>query len=79
MGNTKVGLVKDLENALALAKGISSDAEKNLLILIDRAKKGYYHDFESPLATPKIELVADLRANGLSILAQKVIDGDYDE
>lgn len=44
-----------------------------------QAQKGYYHDFESPLATPKIQLVSDLRGVGLQDLAKRVIDGEFDE
>jgi hypothetical protein len=44
-----------------------------------RAKRGDYHDFDSELDTPKIALVNDLRAAGFEDLAQKTIDGAYDD
>jgi hypothetical protein len=58
--------------------------------IIQRARDGYYHDFLSPLATPEIQLVADLRELAsapatprnsrplLRALATAVIDGQYD-
>jgi hypothetical protein len=58
--------------------------------MIKRACDGYYHDFLSPLATPEIQLVADLRELAsapatprnsrplLRALATAVIDGQYD-
>lgn len=58
-------------------------------VMLTRAVDGYYHDFESPLAMPEIQLVADLRrfrsepTTGpkakalLATLIQRVIDGDF--
>lgn len=58
--------------------------------MIEHARTGYYHDYMSPLATPEIQLVADLRELAarpgtprnsrplLRALAEAVIDGQYD-
>jgi hypothetical protein len=46
--------------------------------MVDRARAGYYDDFKSELATPCIQLVADLRAAGLDELAARAIDGEFD-
>ena len=58
--------------------------------MIQQARDGYYHDFLSPLATPEIQLVSDLRELAakpatphssrelLRELAQAVINGEYD-
>jgi hypothetical protein len=58
--------------------------------MIERARTGYYHDYLSPLATPEIQLVKDLRELAarpatprisrplLRALAQAVIDGEHD-
>jgi hypothetical protein len=58
--------------------------------MIERAIAGHYHDYLSPLATPEIQLVADLRALAntpatkydarpmLRALADAVIAGEYD-
>lgn len=45
----------------------------------DRAKAGVYHDFDTELELPKIQLVTDLRAAGFEDLAQKALDGAYDD
>lgn len=58
--------------------------------MIQCAEYGYYHDYESPLAQPDVQLVMDLRtlarakstaAGSRSLLlelAKRVIDGDFD-
>lgn len=46
--------------------------------MIQRAREGYYDDYESPLATPMINLVNDLRAVGFGDLAERAIDGEFD-
>ena len=70
MGTTKKDLVEDLwKKPYSLKR---AEIEK-------RAKRGDYHDFDSSLATPKIALVNDLRAAGFDDLAQKAVDGDYDD
>jgi hypothetical protein len=47
--------------------------------VIERAKQGVYHDFESHLPMPKVMLDADLRLLGFDLLAEQVRDGEYDE
>lgn len=46
--------------------------------LLDNARNGLYHDFTSPLAFPISQLVADLDAAGLSTMARRARDGEYD-
>jgi hypothetical protein len=58
--------------------------------MIQHAVDGYYHDYLSPLATPEIQLVADLRnlaslgatphdsRRALRELAKRVIGGEFD-
>lgn len=58
--------------------------------MIDRARAGYYHEYLSPLATPEVQLVADLRdlagrramppasRRMLLNLAKDVINGKHD-
>jgi hypothetical protein len=52
-----------------------------------RARDGYYHDFLSPLATPEMQLCADLmdmairlpdRRSAILAIRTKVIDGEFD-
>ena len=72
-----------LARALEKIPGVPAD-------MIQRARDGYYHDYLSPLATPEIQLVADLRGLAarpatprnsrplLRAMAKAVIDGEYD-
>jgi hypothetical protein len=58
--------------------------------MIEHARTGFYHDYLSPLDTPAVQLVADLRELAarpgtprnsrplLRVLATAVIDGQYD-
>ena len=46
--------------------------------LISAAQKLYYDDFGSPLATPKMQLHADLSEAGYADLAKNVVEGVYD-
>lgn len=78
MANTKTDLVAILverqkalrKNSLALAR------------VIRGARSGKYHDWDSSLTTPKVQLVQDLRsvrAVDLSDLVARVIDGEFNE
>lgn len=49
--------------------------------MADKAAKAYYHDFLSPLATPCLQLEADLRAAGTpaaEALRQRHLNGEFD-
>lgn len=47
-------------------------------MIIKKAKNKLYHDFESPLAIPKLILYSDLLSADYHDMAQKCINGDYD-
>jgi hypothetical protein len=70
MGGTKTTLIADL---LRKPPSLKRDG------IIARAKQGYYHDYETSLATPKMTLYAELREAGFRDLAVKARDGDYDD
>jgi hypothetical protein len=70
MGSTKKELVDDLRK-----KPWSLKRE----YVLKRALKGVYHDFDTELATPKLQLVADLRQAGFEDLADRTIAGEYDD
>lgn len=78
MGNTKVDLVADLEEVLDTRDMTQVRYQKTLKI-IAKAKKGYYHDFDTPLASPKIQLHIDLLDVNLPDIDQKMQNGDYDD
>lgn len=42
------------------------------------ARRGHWSDFKTPLATPKIDLVAMLRFDGHDKLAERVVAGEFD-
>lgn len=46
--------------------------------LLANARNGIYHDFNSPLPCGITQLVADLDAAGLTALARRARDGEYD-
>lgn len=49
------------------------------LRIIRRAEVGHYHDLLTEVAAPKMELISDLRQEGLENLANAVMRGEYDE
>lgn len=73
MGNTKTDLVRDLENSV-----ISNEMLPKLNAIIKKAKEGFYHDFDTPIATPKMQLHFDLLDAGLTQIDHKMQNGDYD-
>lgn len=52
--------------------------EKNYALVMKRVHSGYYSDFSSPVASPKLILADHLKTLGLPDLAAKVYTGDYD-
>ena len=46
--------------------------------MVELASSGYYDDFESPLATPCMQLVHDLRDLKKFALAKRAMDGEFD-
>ena len=46
--------------------------------MIQRAERGLYDDYESPLATPIRALVLDAQTAGLEDIAQRAMNGEFD-
>ena len=46
--------------------------------MVERARAGFYDDYESESATPIRNLVSDLQANGLGDLARRAVCGEFD-
>ena len=63
---TKDRLVRDLKLFNAPGK------------MVEYARNGFYDDYESPIATPIIQLVKDCLDNGINEVADKAKNGDYD-
>jgi hypothetical protein len=80
MGNTKKDLPEDIVATLYLGKSDYSEYQiKKANEIVERAKEGYYHDFDSELETPKIQLHKDLLDAGLVDIDKKMQNGDYDD
>lgn len=62
-------------------KAIVTCETKYIMIIsgmIKQAGEGYYSDYDSPLATPCIQLVKDLTDIGLIELAERAKNGEFD-
>jgi len=70
MGSTKKELLEDLRKK-------PHDLKRALILNL--ASAGHYHDFDTKLEAPKMQLVKDLRAAGFEDLAIKTINGAYDD
>ena len=46
--------------------------------MVERARAGFYDDYESPSATPIANLVRDLQMVGLGDLAKRAVNGEFD-
>lgn len=57
-------------------------SKAGLHVMAARAEHGYYHDFRSPLATPKLQLAADLVEAGTPAamaIRRRVLAGEFDD
>lgn len=54
------------------------DAEGAPGHMVSLAAEGHYDDYKSPLATPCLQLLADLREEGLDHVAEWHMDGVFD-
>src|SRR5688572_12714398 len=78
MASTRTDLV-----ALLVAKQKALPKRShNLAYVIERARAGKYHDWESDLDAPKLQLLADLQSCkrvDLADIVAMVKDGEFDE
>ena len=51
---------------------------EGLFAMESKAREGYYDDYRSPLVTPIVQLVTDLRAAGKHELAKRAMNGEFD-
>lgn len=68
----------EIHTAEKLALALEELGDSRVKPTMWRARRGYYHDFLSPLATPEVALVAELRELGFPDFAQRVINGEFD-
>ena len=80
MKGTKTQLVTDLK---AIVGATPSGEQRNRLWrIIANAEDGVYHDFESDLAAPKVQLVFDLmsiKTDETEAIATRIKNGDYED
>lgn len=65
-------------NLYAVADELEAKDPQKYAKIIDRCRSGYYHDFASLEAFPKMEMHKDLLALGLTEIDQRMQDGDFD-
>jgi hypothetical protein len=71
--------LKEWPTIKKLMKALREKNDPKLQPMIARARTGYYHDYLSPLATPVVQLVIDLReVGGHEDLIDRVMNGDFD-
>ena len=46
--------------------------------MIERARRGFYDDYKSPLAMPEMQLYNEAKAAGLESICQGVLAGEWD-
>jgi hypothetical protein len=51
---------------------------EGLFAMEEKARKGYYGDFTSPLAMPITQLIKELQSSGARALAERAMDGEFD-
>jgi hypothetical protein len=69
----------DAHKALfALATELEAKNPVKYAKIIERCRKGYYHDFATKTATPKMDMHRDLLEVGLTDVDQRMQDGEFD-
>ncbi len=74
--DTRVHLVADIEGVLP---HVGATKRRKLEAIIEKARAGEFHDYKSPHVCGKVYLVSLLRDADMNVLAQRVMDGEYDE
>lgn len=78
MSDTRVELVAELDKILG-DRSIGATKRRRVESIRERALRGEFHDFKSPNAAPKVDLVTALSEAGIASLAARVRQGDFDE
>jgi hypothetical protein len=71
------GVAAPLPTKLKLAEAIRQ-FNPALTEMIERAKQGYYDDYESSLAAPIMQLLEDLLDVGATALVERAMSGEFD-
>jgi hypothetical protein len=65
-------------NLYALADDLEAQDSKKYAKIIDRCRSGFYHDFATLTAFPKMEMHHDLLAVGLVDVDRRMQEGEFD-
>lgn len=68
----------EVHTAEKLALTLEELGDPRLKPIMWKARRGYYHDYLSPLAAPSLALVIDLRALDHHAMARRVANGEFD-
>ncbi|MBI4009140.1 hypothetical protein HY357_02815 [Candidatus Roizmanbacteria bacterium] len=80
MASTKIELVEVLDEFLSKDDPVVSNIDHiKVQAIIVKAQGGYYHDFESKVAFPKMTLIKELQEAGLFEIAERTAQGEFDE
>lgn len=61
-----------------LADELESQDSTKYAKIIKRCRNGYYHDFATKIAAPKMEMHVDLLEAGLTDVDNRMQDGEFD-
>jgi hypothetical protein len=76
--DTRVHLVAEIATILA-TPGLGSTKSAKLRAIAEACRRGEAHDYKSPHVCGKVWVVGMLRDAGCAALANRVIDGEFDE
>lgn len=78
--NSKEKLAKEIRSHKRVECLDTTDVKYNNTLehMAMKADQGYYSDYDSPLATPCIQLVKDLEALGLTELSARARNGEFE-
>ena len=78
--NSKEKLVMALTEILTEASEGKSNVKDVIGLgnMIEKARSGYYSDYDSPLAAPCVQLIKDLDFLGLTELSSRAKEGEFD-
>jgi hypothetical protein len=66
------------QKLFALADDLEAKDPVKYRKIIERCRNGHYHDFATKVASPKMEMHADLLTVGLTDVDERMQDGEFD-
>lgn len=71
-------MTEEIPTKEKLAQALEALNDGKLKRVIRLARRGYYDDFESPLATPELELFSEMHARGYTEFCKRIVAGEFD-